>query len=264
MNKTKPINSVILLLLLSQTALAQEYLQLNQDQVVYDVDVVVFARRLAQPSTDTYNNAPLVQAGLIRTLELWDQEMPLFIYPEPEVATEEASEEWQVPIEEQPKLVDVLSWVMLSNTMVHPIVDRLAVNPNFKPLMHQKWRQPATQFLQPEYVKLSQIESTESEDESQQSIEANEPMMTNMFPVETIHPDYSIDGQVAFSKQRFTHLHVKMNLFRVNADGEQIIHRIAQQKQVDLGEWQYFDHQQFGVLAKVTEVSLNPPTEQQE
>ncbi len=251
------IRAALMMLVVSQNTLAQEYLQFNQDEVVYDVDVVVFARRLAQPSTETFNNAPLVDSENSRILEFWDQEMPLFIYQEPEEVPEEAAEEWQVPIDEQPQRVDVLSWVMLTNTMEHPVIDRLAVNPNLKPLLHQKWRQPATDFLQPEYVKLSLIDSIE------QPV-ADEPMIPTLFPTKQIHPDYSIDGQVAFSKQRFTHLHVKMNLFRINAEGEQIIHKIAQQKRVELGEWQYFDHQQFGVLAKVTEVPLIPADEQGE
>ncbi len=257
MKITMPINTVLMILLLSHSTQAQEYLQLNQDEVVYDVDVVVFARRLAQPSTETFNNAPLVDTETSRTLELWDQAMPLFIYQEPKTAVEEPTEDWQVPIDEQPQWVDVLSWIMMTNTMDHPVIERLEVNPNLKPLMHQKWRQPATDFLQPEYVKLSLIEATE------QPVEDDASMPT-LFPTKSLQPEYTINGQMAFSKQRFTHLHVKMNLFRINAEGEQIIHRIAQQKRVEMGEWQYFDHQQFDVLAKVTAVELTPPAEEDE
>ncbi len=264
-----PMNLLLSLFLANNTT-AQEYIRLNQEEVVYDVDVVVFARRLSQPSSEIFNNASLVNTDAARILSPVEDDVPMFVYPEPEEtpATNEQSDEWQVPIEEQPKLIDVLSWVLLEKNMAHPIISRLAVNPNFKPLLHQKWRQPATAFLQPEYVQISLLEpslgnndETEEPDDSTGVNMAND-MLGSLFPVPQIHPDYTVDGQVAFSKQRFTHLHVKMNLFRVNAEGEQIIHKISQQKQVDLGEWQYFDHQQFGVLAKVTAVELKPVSQE--
>lgn len=281
MNKVTLTVGLLMGLWMTHDTNAQEYLRLKQDDVVYDVDVVVFARRLAQPSAETFNNAPLLTDPERRFLTPWDPDWPLLNFPVPEPPENAAKteDEWQVPIEEKPKEVDALVWVAFASNPNHPVLQRLSVNPNLKPLLHQQWRQPATAFLQPEYVAVTTLPQSAADATEESNFGNNgdfneghtdEPLtnpsvdhtfgsLNDFFATPQPKPDYSVDGQVAFSKQRFTHLHVKMNLFRINETGEPIVHAISQQRQVELGEWQYFDHQQFGILAKVTAVSLKPP-----
>ncbi|WP_223788502.1 CsiV family protein [Marinicella meishanensis] len=281
MTRFKMTAGLVLTLAMCPDTTAQEYLRLAQDDVVYDVDVVVFARRLQQPSVETFNNAPLVATDDRRFLPQWDPEWPLLNFPQPEPVEPNATDqdEWQVPIEETPQEVDALVWVAFASNPNHPVLQRLSVNPNLKPLLHQKWRQPASAFLDPEYVTVSTVatapeavaaadadstfntETPAFDNPTSRTLDEDGtvPSLDDFFNTPPTNPDYSLDGQVAFSQQRFTHLHVKMNLFRINQAGESIVHAISQQRRVKLGEWQYFDHQHFGVLAKVTEVSLQPP-----
>lgn len=234
---------------------AQEYLNLKQDEVIYDVDVIVFARQLAQPEKDTIKSKSSIKTDDVLTLMPWDKETPLMQYPQITDRPENADENWQVPIEEQALPVQVLSWIVLSNSMNHPMINKLETNPALKPLYRQKWRQPATSFTDPQYVEISN--SPIIMDDQFNPAFGGE----NTSQVTELKDDYSIDGQMAFSKQRFTHLHLKMNLYRQNINAEQIVYEISQQKRVELDEWQYFDHQQFGVIAKVTAVSLKEENE---
>ncbi|MCF6320052.1 MAG: peptidoglycan binding protein CsiV, partial [Proteobacteria bacterium] len=222
---------------------AQQYLDLRQDGYIYDVDVVVFTRVLSQPTAESINNKALVKSEDVLVLPFWDRQQDLFQYPE---VAEPPSD--SVPIENQANPVRVLSDVILSTSMDHAIVNRLKVNPSFTPVYRQKWRQVPSAFLHPKYIEVSNLNQS-------QPIGGNKLNPSNFIVNETL-PDYSIDGQVAFSRQRYSHLHVKMNLFRVNSEGDQIIYELSQQKRINLGRWQYFDHQQFGVLAKVTSIKL--------
>ncbi len=240
--------------LLAQSISAQEYLNLKQDGVIYDVDVVVFARNLAQPDAESIKQAASVKTENVLNLMPWDGETELMKYPQISQPQNGQDDEWQVPIEERAAPVRVLSWLILSNSLNHPIINRLNANPTFKTIYRQKWRQPATSFSNPKYVEVSNLPSNSVD-------HLGSDFNNNGFGTVNLHDDFSIDGQVAFSKQRFTHLHVKMNLFRQNQNNEQISYEISQKKRIELGQWQYFDHQQFGILAKVTAVSLKPGSE---
>lgn len=277
----KSLTSFITACLLTSTVVAQQYLKMGQDELIYDIDVVVFARQLSQPTADSINNQVSVKTPDVVQLPQWDEKQVLLKYPE---IIEPPSD--SVPIENQADPVTVLSDVILDTSMEHPIIDRLNTNPIYKPIYRQKWRQLPSVFLNPLYVEVSNLKQAETTDDhglppgalNQTSI--NQPD-TNLSPFNQPNPrqatfdsydynlpatelmdadlvaDYAIDGQVAFSEQRFTHLHVKMNLYRINAEGEQIVYELSQQKRIQLDEWQYFDHQQFGVLAKVTAVKLD-------
>ena len=245
MNKITAITAILLAQFVTD-ALAQEYLNLQQDDVIYDVDVIVFARQLSQPVLESINNKASVKTADVLVLPVWDREQDLFQFPEISEPPIDS-----VPIDNQANPVRVLSDVILSSSMEHPLVDRLSANPTFKPIIRQQWRQAPSAFLNPRYIEVSNIVvSNQTQDDD------DDMRFNHIMPDENI-PDYSVDGQVAFSEQRFTHLHVKMNLFRVNSEGEQIVYELSQQKRIELDEWQYFDHQQFGVLAKVTAVPLN-------
>lgn len=246
----------VILLCTSLSPDAQEYLNLKQDDVIYDVDVIVFARQLAQPDAEAIKNANAIKSEDVLQLETWDGETELLQYPPIEIKPENSDENWQVPIDAEEALpVNVLSWIVLTNSMTHPIINRLEANPTIKPLFRQKWRQPATAFTDPQYVEVSSLEETE------EPTLTNTNRMENLIEEQPMIDDFSIDGQVAFSKQRFTHLHIKMNLYRQNINAEQIVYEISQQKRIELDEWQYFDHQQFGIIAKVTAINLKQNNE---
>jgi len=230
--------------LMSTAASAQQYLNMKQDGHIYDVDVVVFGRQLSQPPLDTINNKASIKSEDALVLPPWDGEQELFQYPEKEILTTDS-----VPIEKQASPVKVLSHVILNTSMDHAIVNRLAANPTFKPIYRQKWRQAPSAFLKPQYIEVSNLNQS-------QTFNENHSNHSN-FIIHDMVSDYSIDGQVAFSSQRYMHLHVKMNLFRMNPDGEKIVYELSQQKRIDLDQWQYFDHQQFGILAKVTAIELD-------
>jgi hypothetical protein len=260
---TKLFTSLLTGCLLTSAVAAQQYLEMRQDELIYDIDVVVFARQLSQPSAESINNQASVKTEDVFKLPVWDGEQDLLQYPAP---IEPPSD--SVPIENQANPVNVLSDMVLTNSMNHPIIDRLKVNPTYKPIYRQKWRQLPSAFLNPQYIEVSNLMPTEAN--ANNELNQSDMSQSNISPADLnrsslIQPDvfmadliadYSVDGQVAFSEQRFTHLHVKMNLYRINAEAEQIVYELSQQKRIELDQWQYFDHQQFGVLAKVTAVKL--------
>lgn len=269
----KSLTSLVTGCLLTSTAMAQQYLEMHQDELIYDIDVVVFARQLSQPSAESINNQASVKSEEVLKLPVWDGEQDLLLYPEP---IEPPSD--SVPIENQANPVNVLSNLILTHSMDHPIINRLKVNPTYKPIFRQKWRQLPSEFLNPQYIEVSNLIQTEANTYNEPNQAGMNP--TDMNPADMnqldVSPtglnrtslnqpyvfntdlvaDYSVDGQVAFSEQRFTHLHVKMNFYRINAEAEQIVYELSQQKRIELDQWQYFDHLQFGVLAKVTAVKL--------
>ncbi len=242
--------SLLCCCLFSSAIFAQQYLNMRQDGRIYDIDVIIFARALSQPPAQSVSSKPLLKSDSVNVLPTWDGTQELLQFPP---LTEQSSH--SVPINNQANPVKVLSDLILSNSMDHPIVNRLSANPTFKPLYRQKWRQAPSQFTQPKYIEVSNLPQ-ENQINGFNSNGFNSSG-SNTIAYGEVH-DYKVDGQMAFSMQRYTHLHVKMNLFRNSSDGEQIIYELSQQKRIELDQWQYFDHQQFGVLAKVTTVKLNP------
>ncbi|TDR17458.1 CsiV family protein [Marinicella litoralis] len=244
---------------------AQEYIQLTDQNQAYDVEVIVFARNLSQPNANTIK--PQITDLDVVTKDLYknSSDLPLFISTateEPTVNNENVDENWQVPLNDNAIKMEALVWLYISQNMSHPVIERLKNNPIITPLFHQKWRQPATDFLSPVFVAVSNIKtkpatSTDAiqvpQRPSTQAIGDYEPR--NSLNVETVvHPDFSFEGVVSFSKQRYTHFQAKINYYRLDEEGQQLIYSINQKTRVELGHWQYFDHQQFGVLAKVTPV----------
>jgi len=265
-------NILLLLCFTFGTGHAQEYISLDQNDWVYDVDVIVFARQLAQPDAETINSSVIEPLEPLKTLYPLSEELPLFKAVELDLLADqqnatENNKQWQVPLGEDKQLVDVLTWFIVENNMQHPIIEKLQLNPTFKPLHHQKWRQPEVSFLQPIYVKVSSdippLATPPFTDEQETvDVEMNsdiaptdEAFILNINETQTPE-DYSFDGQVAFSMQRFNHISVLMNFFRIDPNGNPITYNIKQKSRVELNQWQYFDHQQFGVLTKVTAIKI--------
>ncbi len=269
------ILSLLLLLTVTTFSLAQNYINRHADESVYDVEVIVFGQTLAQPPQEQVMQAAVfpqdkaVNLGFIAA----DANMPKLKKPKntPETADPlKPSDQTQVPLTEVLPEYQVLVWYLLANNLSGGVVDRLASNPKYKPLIRKVWRQPVTPFDNPLYVKVNNREHTESgvgliaevpidyvEPQPTDTVEDSfsfSPAPTVPAPKPLDIGDYEIQGQVALSRGRFTHLHIKFNYYRINNEGEAIIYATKQQKQIDLNQWQYFDHQQFGVLVKVSAV----------
>lgn len=227
---------------------SQEYLTLKPGQWAYDVEVVIFGRQLAQPDSLTINNRLSQLDVPTQSLITQSNELPL-IKELPVVNKTDESEQWQVPLEGEKPKQQALVWTALAVNGEHPVINKLRSNPTIKPLHYQKWRQPATDFLSPEYVIVSSIEKPEYV--VHEDLETTSPQEENQ-----VYNDYSFDGVVAYSKQKFDHVTVKMNYFRHDPIDQLISYTIDQKQRIKLGIWQYFDHQQFGVMVKVTAISI--------
>jgi hypothetical protein len=273
-------NMLLMLLTTGSAVTAQEYHLITDEAPVYDVEVIVFARLLGQPDAGSLNSRTVSLDVPYRLLTELDESWPLFAWQQPEIKaitnTGGEADNWQVPIEEAEPETEALVWFRYPGNATHPVTQRLAANPGLQPLWQQKWRQPATPFLAPEYVHVSSIwvppvepdELSEPADQFTEpspllsSVNANEEtlMTDEVEPMysEPQYPDFTFDGAVAFSEQRFTHIQVRMNFYRQDSSGQMITYSMEQKSRITLGEWHYFDHQQFGVLTKVMPVAINP------
>ena len=239
------MNKIIYLLLLTvSSAHAQEYLRLTQDSLIYDVEVVVFARLLSQPDATTIKTNSLVLVDGLKQLPTLEDDTAELFKPVIDDASSQVNgnDNWQVPVTDNKVAVDVLSWFKFPTTMNHPVVDRLQNNPTIKPLDYQKWRQPATNFLNPSFVYLTSNHYATAED-----MVMNQEIMPN---------DFEFSGQIAYSKQKFDHVQIKLNYYRNDDSGNSITYIMDQKSRIELNEWQYFDHQQFGVLVKVSPITI--------
>ncbi len=245
-----------ILLLLPQITFTQEYQALHPDNWVYDVEVVVFGRQLAQPDALNINSKTSNLDVPIHELLMDHDGLPLTEALPQEDPDE--SGQWQVPVEGEMPDQQALVWVLMQKDMNHPVVNRLQSNPTIKPLIFQKWRQPATQFLSPEYVTVTSIIKPQVFFENEPSYAEDNPFETQL---EVIHEDYAFDGVVAYSKQKFDHVTVKMNYFRHDPFGELVSYTIDQKQRIKMSKWQYFDHQQFGVMVKVSPIIIEATQE---
>lgn len=260
-----------LLLLISGAAFAQNYIKRTAEEPVYDIEVIVFGRYLAQPAVESiqqavvYDQQAAVEVNFLPPNEDW----PIIKSPPqkpdnnqsqknadnrtPENQTDQSG--WEVPLNEKPIDYEVLVWYLKSQQLIGSVVNLLDSNPKYKPLIRQVWRQPATPFTQPLYVKVnSPYQDAVANSEDKNTDQENRFDFTFNATDKPTFQDFQIDGQVALSQGRFTHLHIKFNYYRINESNDVLIYGSKQQRQIKLDQWQYFDHPQFGVLIKVTAV----------
>lgn len=267
------INS--LLFLFAGAAWGQNYIKRTTEEPVYDVEVIVFGHNLTQPSADSIQQATVFDQQ--KTVDISfipaDEDWPTIKMPpdkqagesaqspnNPEIS-QEASQEaaqkstWQVPLNEQPVIYEVLVWYLKSRQLIGSVVNLLDNNPKYKPLIRQLWRQPTTPFNKPLYVKVNSAQSTPLTDPATSENTTQAWPNSKDFLAQPIEiQDFQVAGQVALSQGRFIHLHTKFNYYRINQNQEVLIYGSKQQRQIKLDQWQYFDHPQFGVLVKVTPV----------
>lgn len=254
------MKKMMYLLLAMQTGHAANYLPLSSGIQLYDVEVIVFARLLSQPDSSQVSNRTEIDLTTLNAMQVAEDDMAWLIESE---KPDQEGDQWQVPIEgEATSDAKALAWFAFDNLPSdNAVYNKLDKHPNMRALFYQKWRQPATPYRKPGYVKISNWPEDVSVDETTEAdssfsnnstlagyaYESDEEDVT----IEPIKPDYTMRGKVAFSKQRFQHGHVDVNLYRNDFNGESIIYRIEQNTQIDLDKWQYFDHPQFGVMLKV-------------
>ncbi|WP_154222066.1 CsiV family protein [Marinicella rhabdoformis] len=259
------MKKMMYLLLAIQTGHAANYLPLSSGIQLYDVEVLVFARLLSQPESNQVSNRAEVDLTSLNAMEAADDDMAWLIESE---KPDQEGDQWQVPIEgEKTSDAKALAWFSFNDLPSdNAVFNKIDKHPSMRALFYQKWRQPATPYRNPGFVKISNwsedipvdqpLDAPEEESIRNNTLAGfaneNEPEDTFLVPIK---PDYTIRGKVAFSKQRFQHGHVDINLYRESLDGETIIYRTEQSTQIELGSWQYFDHPQFGVMMKVTLVT---------
>ena len=263
---------ILLFLLAFQSSHAANYLPLSSGIQLYDVEVVVFARQLIQPDSFQVSNRDEVDLTDLNAMQAVDEDMAWLIESE----KPDQDDEWQVPIDgNESSNAKALAWFAFDDLPTdHAVFNKINKHPNMRALFYQKWRQPATPYRNPGFVKISSwaedLLVTENEDgtsvetefesnttvvgqlHDQQSQNETYGTTETIEPEPLVKPDYTIRGKVAFSKQRFQHSHVDVNLYRESQDGVSLVYRLTQATQIDLDQWQYFDHTQFGVMVKVS------------
>ncbi|WP_395375431.1 CsiV family protein [Marinicella sp. W31] len=237
---------ILLLLFLATPAFAASYISVENGKGVYDVEIIVFTRLQPQPPAKTIANAQFINldGAVLVEPRLPDQEVYIN-------QTQENTEQWNVPVEEQSQTGQALVWYETDDSKkMHGVLQKLQQSQEYQPLLHKLWRQPFTPFNNPQYVIMDEI------------YQLNSPMDDEPISVlETFSPlqnitDKTLHGKIALSRGRFSHLHVKMNLVRVNLNDERIVYAIDETRQIQLNQLNYFDHREFGVLIQVRETQL--------
>ena len=234
---------------------AANYISLASGIQLYDVEVVVFSRQNQTPHSSQFNNREEVDLIEVNAMFPAETDTELLI---DEQTVNTSDEQWQVPIEgEKHSNAKALAWFALDQPAENnPVYKKLNKHPNMQALFYQQWRQPATPYSNPGFIKISNWSVDKLNDSK-----IDQPSSTivgDLYQTESdeelefqVKPNYTVRGKVAFSKRRFQHGHVDVNLYRESQDGETLVYRITQETQIDLDQWQYFDHPQFGVMLRV-------------
>ena len=237
---------ILLLLILSSPAFAASYISVENGKGVYDVEVIVFTRVQPQPPARTIANADFINLDGALAVEAKLPDQDIYISQ-----IEENTEQWNVPVEEQSQTGQALVWYQTDDSKkMYGVWQKLQQSQEYQPLLHTLWRQPYTPFSNPQYVIIDEIFQLNSPMD-------DEPLsvLESFSPLQDIN-DMTLHGKVALSRGRFSHLHVKLNLVRVNLNDERIVYAIDETRQVQLNQLNYFDHKEFGVLIQVKETPL--------
>jgi len=200
---------------------------------VYDVEIILFAYNKALPNAESYSNKEIVDTSKAIHLEPKPTGLAL-IKP---LSTETVTDKYTVEIDHDntSSKVEVLAWFEHDPSFLKlkPIWSKLQQAADITPLIHRAWRQPQTQFNNPQYVAIG------NEIEGMSTI-----------------PDLTINGQVALSKGRYLHFGHQVNLYRlVNGENlKNIVFSLTERKQVKPNELHYFDSPWFGSIVKITQV----------
>ncbi|MCF6300108.1 MAG: peptidoglycan binding protein CsiV [Proteobacteria bacterium] len=254
----------LILLILCQSVFAAEMITIENQRGVYDIEMIVFARKLPQPSASSIKNADVIDFSDARVLDHNEELLPLFQpIEEATTHTEGQNDSWNIPINKKKNLMRALVWYYQNpekDFRLTAVADKLKTDRQLKTLMHVRWRQAPTSFRRPQYIAINsaaeddRINSEIPIGEIQDSIfNTTEPQQRFRHEETTpqLIPDFTVSGKVAFSSGRFRHLHVKLNLIRVNEDMENIVYAIEEQRRIRVNTLHYFDHPAFGVIIKI-------------
>jgi len=224
----------------AQNIKAPEYISLGT-QGVYDVEIIVFAYNTPLPNSQTYGNKEVFDTSLAYELDFKPDDMPAV----KNIKVLDTSEQYTIDIGGEEK-TQVLAWFEHEPSwfQLTDIWNKLQSNTTTVPLVHRAWRQPATVFNSPQFVKISN----------------NQIFLDDSSQELTSYPDKTILGQVALSRGRYLHFGNQINLFRstavANADDSKmyrsLIFSLTERKQVKSTELHYFDSPWFGTLVKIT------------
>jgi len=259
----------LILLILCQSVFAAEMITIENQRGVYDIEMIVFAKKLPQPSASSIKNARNIDVSDARILDYNEESLPLF-RPIEEATTDNEGQnnQWNIPIKAKKNLMQVLVWYYQNpekDFKLNAVTDKLKTDIHIETLMHLRWRQVPTRFTNPQYIAINSAVTNVKTDKEIPIDQTQNNMFSTVKPQQTfsreeitpqLTPDFTVSGKVALSVGRFMHFHVKLNLFRVNEYMENIIYVIEQQRQIKLGRLHYFDHPEFGVILKVYPVTF--------
>lgn len=260
---------ILFLALFSLQAQAANYISLASGNQLYDVEVIVFDRNLPQRNSFEISKKPELDLSELNAMWPADPEWPLI----KSFTVESEDEQWQVPLNEAGSNQEALAWFAFDLPAEgNPVFQKINRHPQMNALFYQKWRQPATPYRRPGFIKISNWSEDLIPPPAEETEVSEATVVGNLYDSEPVGDfdvsppakyDGTFRGKVAFSKQRFHHAHININLHKAAADGEMLIHNMEQNSQIDLGQWQYYDHQQFGVMIKVSVVNWSTETEEQ-
>ncbi len=138
--------------------------------------------------------------------------------------------------------------------------DRLSRSPDYRPLIHMAWTQPAAPFGEPQPVRIHGGPVVFRQDRDPSFLLM--PVVSEPAVVETV------DGVVALERGRYLHLRLDLALHQKNGDrrahpsdfetqrqaGDYLTQRLIERRQITDNTINYFDHKHFGVIASVIRV----------
>jgi hypothetical protein len=219
-----------------------------EEDKVYDVEIIIFAYDTPLPDATTYKNSTLVNTEGSLVLEYKPED-----YSFVQEIQHADSEELTLPIDGDSNDSQALIWFKHDDSFLKlkDLWEKLDKSPSTRPLLHQAWRQTASEFGNPSYVNL--IETEESNDDAINDNRIDDSL-DDEFTSEVLTDDL-LNGKVALSKGRYLHFGHKLNLQRTYQKLDEIkamSFSLLERKQVKTDELNYFDNPWFGSIVKVT------------
>ncbi|MEM9303195.1 MAG: CsiV family protein [Pseudomonadota bacterium] len=182
---------------------------------------------------------------------------------EPDIGGSLRLDELAEPTEEflaSPQIVMELPFEPVEPQRLASVASRLERLGRYRVEAVRAWRQPAEVFGDAQRVRIRG-------DDPLRPLPAAQPTLGIATPTVEREPDWRVDGSMSFERGRFPHIRVDLVFRRPLREGAEAVpyaadamddhhsYRLRQRQQIRLGEPQYFDHPQFGVIAIVTEVT---------
>ena len=231
-----------------------KYASLNESKV-YDVEIIVFAYNSPLPNYTTFDNKAMFDDSKSIELLTKPQNSPftksIEVTQSDEKSLEQKQPELTVSLQEDTNKIEALAWFEhdLEHYKLTNLWKKLSKHANITPLIHKAWRQTETEFSNPIYVKISNIDD---------NLIPNVNTGSDLNPTqEFIFPDLSLNGMVALSKGRYMHFGHSLNLIRtykdVDNEDKNMIFSLNERRQLKTDKLNYFDSPWIGSIVKITE-----------